>query len=161
MKVERIMTRQLFTCRPEETLQAAAKLMWEHDVGCVPVVSGDGKLVAVITDRDVAMAAYLGGCALTGRHVEEAMSKALFTVRLDDEIRQVEDVMRTKQVRRVPVVDEAGTPLGIISLNDLTRTVLGPKERDGVIGAAAIAATLAAVGAPRTPLKKDALARAA
>ena len=107
------------------------------------------------------MAAYLSGRPLTGQRVKEAMSKEVFTVRPDDEIRQLEDVMRTKQVHRVPVVDDAGRPLGIVSLNDLTRTVLGRKERDGVIGAAAIAATLAAVGAPRTPPLLDGVAQAA
>lgn len=160
MKLEQIMTRKLFTCRPEDTLRTAAGMMWDHDVGCVPVVSGEGKLVGVITDRDVAMAAYLSGRLLTQQRVQEAMSRELFTVRPDDEIRQVEDVMRTKQVHRVPVVDDAGRLLGIVSLNDLTRTVLGRKERDGVIGAAAIAATLAAVGAPRTRPPVDVVARA-
>ncbi|HXX31524.1 MAG TPA: CBS domain-containing protein [Myxococcaceae bacterium] len=154
MKMEQIMTKQLFTCRPEDSLQVAAGQMWDHDIGCVPVVSRDGKLVGVVTDRDIAMAAYLTGRSLADRRVEETMSRPVFTVRADDEVRQVEDVMRTRQVRRVPVVDDEGRPLGMVTLNDLTRTVFGRKERDGVIGAAAIAATLAAVGAPRTaPLK--------
>jgi CBS domain-containing protein/ribosome-associated translation inhibitor RaiA len=161
MKLEQIMTRQLFTCRPEDTLQVAAGIMWDHDIGCIPVVPGDDTVLGVITDRDLAMSAYLAGRPLTDVRVKEAMSRELFTVRPHDEIRQLEDVMRTKQVHRVPVVDDAGRLLGIVSLNDLTRTVLGRKERDGVIGAAAIAATLAAVGAPRTLALMKAVAQAA
>lgn len=160
MKMEQLMTKQIFTCRPEDTLQLAAGIMWERDVGCVPVVSGEGKLVGVITDRDIAMCAYLGGRPLAERRVSEAMSKEVFTVRADDPIRQVEDVMRTKQVRRVPVVDDGGRPVGIVSLSDLTRTVLARSERDGVVGAIAVAATLAAVTAPRST-RKNPLVRVA
>jgi CBS domain-containing protein len=161
MKIEQIMTSQLFTCRPEDSLQTAAGIMWDHDVGCVPVTSADGKLVAVITDRDIAMAAYLCGGSLAERRVTEAMSKKVFSVQSDDEVRQVEHVMRTYQIRRVPVVDAAGRPVGLVALNDLTRTVRGRQGRDGVVGAAAVAATLAAVGAPRRRPATEVPARAA
>ena len=62
MKVEQLMTRPVWTCGPEESLQVAAQLMWEHDVGCVVVQHG-GQIFGVITDRDICMGDYTTGQA--------------------------------------------------------------------------------------------------
>jgi CBS domain-containing protein len=47
------------TCADHSTLNAAARIMWDNDCGCVPVVDGDGRVVGMITDRDICMTAYL------------------------------------------------------------------------------------------------------
>lgn len=73
MKVEQLMTRNPKTCGPDEPLEAAARLMWDHDVGCVPVVD-KGQVVGMITDRDVCMAAYIEGARLNTVPVSRAMS---------------------------------------------------------------------------------------
>ena len=61
MKVEQLMTRAVKVCAESDMLNRAAQLMWETDCGCIPVISadGDGKVVGVVTDRDIAMAAYV------------------------------------------------------------------------------------------------------
>src|SRR5271168_179398 len=63
MKVEQLMTRNIEACKARETLNRAAQIMWERDCGFIPVIAsnGDGALIGVITDRDIAMATYIQG----------------------------------------------------------------------------------------------------
>ena len=53
MEVGELMTRKVFSCAPADSLSQAARLMWDHDVGCVPVVDDQGRALAMVTDRDV------------------------------------------------------------------------------------------------------------
>ena len=119
IRVGRLMTRDVRTCHPEDTLADASRLMWDADVGCLPVTARSGHLVAMITDRDIAMSAWLSGRPLREQRVSDAMSRRLVTVQEEDEAGVLEDVMRTAQVHRVPVVDEVGFLRGIVTLNDL------------------------------------------
>src|SRR5690606_32936140 len=64
VKIEEIMTRDVRTCSPDDTLATAAQVMWEMDCGVVPVTDREGKVVGIITDRDLAMAAHLQGVPL-------------------------------------------------------------------------------------------------
>jgi CBS-domain-containing membrane protein len=66
MKVREFMTTVAHTCRPEDTLDKAAHLLWAHDCGSLPVIAADGRVLAMITDRDVCMGAFLRGQALSG-----------------------------------------------------------------------------------------------
>jgi CBS domain-containing protein len=108
MRIEDIMTKQLETCRADESLWVAARKMWEHDIGCLPVLGEDGRVTSVITDRDIAMAAYLQGKTLEEIKVSAAMSCRLVTVQPTDGLRVAEDRMRSAQVHRIPVVDVLG-----------------------------------------------------
>lgn len=119
MKIERMMTRPVKTCRVEDSVNRAAQVMWESDVGCVPVVDDQERVVGMITDRDVAMAAYTQGRALDAISIESAMSKQVHTCSPDDKVAQAEQRMREFQVRRLPVVDDAGALVGIVSMNDI------------------------------------------
>lgn len=119
MKVEQLMRRPVRTCQREDSLDRVAQIMWEADCGCVPVVDGEGRLVAVITDRDICMAAHFQGAALYALKVEDAMSRNIFACKPQDSIADAEGLMRSNQVRRIPVVDENNRPVGILSLNDL------------------------------------------
>jgi len=94
MRVEEIMCTHLEICRPEDSLQAAAQSMWDHDIGILPVVAADGRLTSVITDRDIAMAAYTRGKPLGDIKVSEAMSKRLVTVLPSDDVHLAEERMR-------------------------------------------------------------------
>jgi CBS domain-containing protein len=58
MSVKDLMTKNVKTCRPSDLLNAAARIMWEEDCGCVPVVGDDNQLVGMLTDRDICMATY-------------------------------------------------------------------------------------------------------
>ena len=123
MRIEELMSREVQYCRPDETLDRAASLMWDRDCGCVPVCSGDGapRVVGMITDRDICMAALFQGRPLSELKVSEAMSADVRTCRPADRPAAVESVMRDQQIRRVPVVDERGSLIGIVSLADLAR----------------------------------------
>jgi CBS domain-containing protein len=149
MRVNRLMTRDVRTCRAEETLADAARLMWDSDVGALPVVDAEGRVVAVVTDRDIAMACLFSGQPLQSQKVSEAMSKRLATVFEEDEMGTLEDVMRTSQVRRVPVVNATGHLRGIITLNDLAHHRHGRLVGEGV-SPEEVAGTLAVISSART-----------
>lgn len=143
MNTEQIMSRPVATCRSSDTLARAAQLMWEHDCGCVPVVNDNGQAVAMITDRDICMAAYTKGRSLSDISVAEAMSRGVFSCKGTDSLDVAHEMMRSKQVRRLPVTNAADGVVGIISLNDIAREA----DRDRAAGE--VAATLNAVGRQR------------
>ena len=121
MKVQDWMTRDVATCLVDDTLNRAAQLMWEGDFGVVPVLGVDGTVVGVITDRDICMAAYTRGRPLAEIRVEDAMAKHLATCSPDSTIETALSLMKEASVRRLPVVDHHGKPVGVLSLNDLAR----------------------------------------
>jgi CBS-domain-containing membrane protein len=123
MKVSKLMTRGVATCQPTDTLSDAARLMWDRDCGCVPVVASDGsnRLVGVITDRDVCMAAHFRAAAPSDLRVGDVMSTRIRGVGPSETLADAEAIMREAQVRRLPVVDEGQHLLGLISLADLAR----------------------------------------
>lgn len=152
MKVENLMTSPVFTCSPKDTLHRAVRYMWEQDIGTVVVTNDDHEVVGMLTDRDVAMSAYLRGLKLAEIHVEDAMSRTAHCCEVGDDIQRAEALMQEKKVRRVPVRDADGRLAGIISLNDLSlaqgrRRALSDKE---------IARTLRAVSEPRRRLIPEA-----
>jgi CBS domain-containing protein len=135
MKIEQLMKRPVRTCQSEDSLDHAAQLMWEADCGCVPVVDGDGRLLAMITDRDICMAAHFQGGPLRALKVKNAMSKSkgVFAGKPYDKIADAESIMRSNQVRRLPVVDEENRVVGIVSLNDIAAEAsaeAGTKKRE-------------------------------
>ena len=146
VKVHELMTRDVKTCGRDDTVNRAARIMWEHDCGCVPVVDGGGQVVGMVTDRDVCMAAYTQGLPLPAIRVETAMSKQVHACRPDDSLLVAERVMREHRVRRLPVVAPDGTLAGILSLNDVAQEAArehAPATRD--VSAEGLAQTLAAV----------------
>lgn len=120
-RVHEIMNRPAFTCRLDENLDQAARLMWDHDVGIAPVVDAADRVVGVVTDRDVCMAAYTQGLPLSAIPIERAMAHRVYTCGPDDEVKQVEAMMSEMAVRRMPVVDGDDKPLGMVSLADIAQ----------------------------------------
>ncbi|MEY4674481.1 MAG: hypothetical protein RL148_2265 [Planctomycetota bacterium] len=150
MKVKDVMTRQPHTCRPEDTLAVAAQLMWEHDCGCVPVVDEHHHVVGIVTDRDACMASYTKGLRLDEIPVRAAMAKHVFTCGEDETTVSAKAQLQAHQVRRLPVVDETGRLTGILSVNDLLRSVAATRQPElRLAGADRLVGALAAVGAPR------------
>jgi len=145
MKIAKLMIRDPVTCRASDHLDRAAQLMWEHDIGSLPVVDDAGHIAGMITDRDICMAAYTRGIALRGIPVAVTMAHQVFSCSPDDDVRTVEDELSHRQIRRMPVIDEHGHVIGIVSLNDIARAA----QRSREIAPAEVAATLAAVCAPR------------
>jgi CBS domain-containing protein len=126
--------------------------MWEGDCGCVPVVDQDGRVVGMLTDRDVCMAAYTQGKPLTDVRVESAMAKQVHSCRPDDAVATAERTMRERQVRRLPVIDAKGRLVGLLSLNDIAIEAVRERElRQREVSAAEVGLTLAALCAHRAP----------
>ena len=129
LSVREIMTEAVACCAPDETLNAAARQMWEHDCGAVPVVDA-GKLVGIITDRDICMAAYTQGRPLTAIAIKEVMARHVHACRSADTLERAATLMAEARVRRLPVVDAEQRLVGIVSIADIARSasVLGQRE---------------------------------
>lgn len=107
------------TVSPEASAREAARLMKEHGVGALVVTDGDGRPVAIVTDRDVALGVLPRERDAAEVRVSELMSEGLVAVRATDELTTAVEVIRRELVRRVPVVDEDGTLVGIVTADDL------------------------------------------
>ena len=119
MKVKEICTRTVRTCTPETKLSEAGWSMWEGDCGILPVVDEDGKIVGVITDRDICMSASTKYRPAAEIAVRDAFSGKVLTCGGNDDVRDALKTMRQAGIRRIPVVDAQGKLEGILSLNDV------------------------------------------
>ncbi len=119
MNVERVMKRDVKACQPGDNLNRAAQLMWESACGCIPVTDQTNKIVGILTDRDICMAAYTQGRTLASISAENSMARKVVTCRIDDDVSTAIQLMRETGVRRLPVVDGGGGLRGIVSLDDL------------------------------------------
>jgi CBS domain-containing protein len=154
MRVEQLMTRQVQSCRPDDTLERAAQLMWDGDCGSLPVCSGDGvaRTVGMITDRDIAMCALFQAKPLRELRVTDAMSKDLRVCHPGDSLADAEKTMREARIRRLPVVDEEGRLTGMISLADLAREAARELAQSAQeITETEVGDTLAAICQPTAP----------
>jgi len=147
MRIREIMSTPAVTCRPEEPLEAAARLMWECDCGVIPVIDDSGRLAGIVTDRDIAMAAWMKGRTLKEIPIAEAMARQVFTSRADDSIEDAERLMSGQQIRRLPVVDGDGHPIGVVSLADIARSM----ARAGDGAEEHVVQSLAEISKPRRP----------
>lgn len=115
-----VMKPEVFTCGPETSILACAKIMAEHNVGIVPVVEDNGRLAGVVTDRDIAVRAVAQGRAAEST-VAAIMTRDVVRCRQDDSLRHVEDRLTQAQKSRIVVVDSWNNPVGIMSLSDIGR----------------------------------------
>lgn len=150
MKTEALMCKSVAVCSPSDSLATAAGLMWDRDTGFLPVVDSELRVVGTITDRDIAMGALVNGARLRDIPVSQVMAKQLASVRADQEIDELEAMMKRAQVRRMPVVDGSGRLVGVISLNDLALASVNSRYRDGV-DLEGVVDTLAAICTHRQP----------
>lgn len=135
------------SCAPGDSLNRAAQIMWERNVGVVTVVEGE-RLVGILTDRDICMAAYTRGLPIQAMNVGSAMATKVHPCAPEDSIGHVARLMAECQIRRVPVV-EHGRLVGIVSLGDLARFVASRERGKSSSACLAMTLTLAAVSADR------------
>ena len=119
MRVADVMSRGVQHCRTSDNLERAAQLMWEQDLGALPVLDEGGHPVAMVTDRDVCMAAYTQGKPLHDIPIVSAASHGFYSVGPDDPLERAESIMKMHRVRRVPVLDAGGNLVGMVGLADL------------------------------------------
>jgi CBS domain-containing protein len=120
-KCGEVMTREPACCEPGDSIVRAAQLMKTEDVGAVPVVdsSAGGRLVGIVTDRDIVIKVLAGTGPSDGASVRDAMTQNPVTVREDDDVSRAVSAMADRKVRRIPVVDGNGTLRGIIAQADI------------------------------------------
>jgi CBS domain-containing protein len=123
MKVSDLMTKDPACCTPETGLFEAARLMVEHDCGEIPVVDSKRTMrpVGVVTDRDIVVRCVAEGTNPLEVEAGDIMSNPVVTTTPDMSLEDVADLMEEHQLRRVPVVDEAGTICGIVAQADIAR----------------------------------------
>jgi len=149
MKVQDLMTRAVATARAPDSLARAVELMQERDCGCIAVVDEASKVVGILTDRDVCLAALRTGRPLSRVNVNDSMTTKVFTCAQDDLVADAERRMGQHQVRRLPVVDGVGRLHGILSLDDIAKEA---RREEGLIAppvsAESVGRTLGQVGRP-------------
>jgi CBS domain-containing protein len=150
MKVKNVMTRDVVPVRTDETLTAAAMVMWNHDCGVVPVVDNDRRVAGILTDRDICMATAMQGRKPSDVRAGECMSKIVFSVHEEDNVQDALDMMADNQLRRLPVVDAEGGLAGIISISDIARNSDKGKSKKHISHGEAMR-VLKAVSAPHAP----------
>lgn len=117
-RVRDFMTTNPQSVSERDTVHDAARIMKDLDTGVVPVVDGR-KIIGLITDRDIVVRGIAEGKDVSGTKVNELMTKSVRTVREDADVREVLELMRGSEVRRMPVVNDSGELVGIVSLGDI------------------------------------------
>ena len=117
-RISEVMTRGVQVVRPDETLQRAAQLMDELNVGALPVCDGDA-LVGMITDRDITVRATAVGMQPSEHRVHEVMTEQTRWCTEDQSTEEVMKQMGDVQIRRLPVLNDKRQIVGIVSLGDL------------------------------------------
>jgi CBS domain-containing protein len=146
MKISQLMTKDVATCHPEDPLNRAAQIMWDHDCGCVPVVDDAGRIQGMITDRDICMAAFTQGKRLEEIPIASAMSRQVHAVSSNDDVERAAELMSSKRVRRIPVLDGGDQLVGMLSLGDFARAA--SDRGASAISAPTLARTLYQISQP-------------
>ena len=159
MKVQEIMTTAPEACRPATTLAAAFERLWAADCGVLPVTDDGATLVGIVTDRDICIALGTRNRPAATVPVETVMRRTVHTCRPDDDVDVALGRMQERRVRRLPVVDDRGKLVGLLSLNDVVLAAgTGPKA---AVKPAAVLQTLKAICAHDLPAIAGAKADAA
>ena len=119
MKIREVMSSPVHSMKPDDSIFEAARFMAAGDIGALPIVDDD-EVVGMLTDRDIVVRAVASGRDLDDE-IATVMSHEVVTCRVDEELDDVLQRMADLQVRRLPVCDEAGAPVGIVTVGDIAR----------------------------------------
>lgn len=135
MQAQDIMSADPVCVTPQTSMEEAARLMKDHNVGVLPVVSEEGsrQLVGVITDRDITVRHVAEGHSSPDCPVSEAMSENVKTCRTDTAVEDVMETMGREQVRRIPIVDERGSLVGMVSQADVVLEARDEKKAEEMV----------------------------
>lgn len=124
-KCSEVMTARPVCCEPEDSVSHAADMMRQHDVGSLPVVDSrdSGRLVGIVTDRDLVTKVVARSRPVDSATVKDAMTAGPATCREDDDVETAVSLMAERQVRRMPVVDGGGRLTGIIAQADVATRI--------------------------------------
>ena len=121
MLVSDLMSPNVVSITPEESTSLAARLLYRHNIGALPVCGEGGNLCGIVTDRDIVLRCIAAENDPTTTPVKEIMSKGVVSVSPNDDARVATRIMATEQVRRLPVLSD-GKVVGMVSLGDLAKT---------------------------------------
>jgi CBS domain-containing protein len=132
MRVEDAMTKMPKACGPNTNLAAATELMWANDCGSLPVLDDAGKVTGIVTDRDMLIALGTRNQRPAELTVGKVMSSPVATCQSGDEVESALSTMRDRKIRRLPVVNDSGSLVGILTMNDIVlhSNRKGGKESD-------------------------------
>jgi CBS-domain-containing membrane protein len=119
MKVKEVMMGTPYYCQSETNLGSATELMWNANCGFLPVEATDGKVIGVITDRDICIALGTRSRVAGDIAVGEVMSGKLYSCAPDDDIHLALQTLKEGKVRRLPVIAQKGSLVGVISMDDI------------------------------------------
>ena len=128
MRVVEIMMGTPYFCQPETNLGSAAELMWKGNCGFLPVVGSEGKVVGVITDRDICIALGTRGRPSGEVTVADVMSRNVYSCAPEDDVRAALAAMCEGRVRRLPVIAKEGGLVGVISMDDVLPRAESPAQ---------------------------------
>lgn len=149
MYVADLMTTDVWTLGPDATIADAAAMMWEHGIGCIPIMDEDHYVVGVVTDRDLCLTAYGRELPMNKLPVADAMTGLVYTVSPDASLADVDALMRKYRIRRVPVTDRLGRLVGIVCLTDMARVALRRARTSAGSPGVDVARTLVGICDPR------------
>jgi CBS domain-containing protein len=129
MRVHEVMTHNVAAVHPQDSATRAARLMAECDCGALPVVSDNGRLIGMITDRDITVRIAARGLDPRQARVEDGMTPEAYACHAEDRLVDCMDNMSRHQIRRMPIVDDQRRLVGIVSQGDLARQADEPGER--------------------------------
>jgi CBS domain-containing protein len=145
MKVKELMTTDVKRCTLDTNLASAARIMWEGDCGAVPVTDERDHVVGVITDRDICIAAATRAGTEGEIPVRDVISKTLYSCAPGDDVRSALETMKTRKVRRLPVIDQGGRLAGIVSIHDIA---VQSRNRNSDVPSDAVLDAFVAITAP-------------
>lgn len=121
MRCEEIMTPDPATCPANATVEQAAKLMAERDIGFVPVVDSSGRAIGVVTDRDIVVKCIARGGDLKQK-LQDLIGGDIIAIEPSDDVSRAKELMSLHKVQRILVCNASGKPVGVISLQDLAES---------------------------------------
>ena len=118
MRVRDVMMRTPASCNAQTNLAAAVEILWNRNCGFLPVANAEGKIIGVVTDRDICIALGTRNQLAGEVTVGDVISGKLFACQADDDVRTALATMAQEKVRRLPVIGADGKLEGILSMDD-------------------------------------------
>ncbi|MCE4612335.1 MAG: CBS domain-containing protein [Desulfurococcales archaeon] len=122
--VSSIMSKNIYSLNENRTVADAARVMKETKTGSILVVNPQGVIVGVVTERDLVYKVLAEGRDAQTR-LKDIMTRDIKTVKPSSTLAEAAKIMIEMEVRHIPVVDEAGRPVGILSIRDLIESIWG------------------------------------
>ncbi len=132
MKVSDVMTKNVVKISPEESVEVAARLLTHYNIGALPVCTAGGKLCGMVTDRDLVTRCVAANKPAAQTQVKQIMTGSVLSVDPSAEVSAAAELMGTRQVRRLPVVEQSRL-CGMLSLGDLAANNVPGEQTMGAL----------------------------